>query len=97
MKTYKSVPVVASVIGTKTRKSMYIYNVKSLDGTKIYQPRYIPVAWNSSNDRVTIEWERTTDEFVQFPLSLARPIMIIPKYNELGVSNISRNRVNGKV
>ena len=95
MKTsYKSVPVVCSIIGTKTRKSMYIYNVKSLNGDTVYQDRYVPVKWGNN---VTIEWERTTDEFVQFPLSLARPIMIIPKFNEIGVSNISQSRVNGKV
>ena len=77
MKTsYKSVPVIASIIGTKSRKSMYIYHVTSLDGETIYQDRYVPVRWG---DNVTIEWEQTNDMVVQFPLSDARPIMIIPK------------------
>ena len=96
MKTsYKSVPVIASIIGTKTRKSMYIYHVTSLDGETIYQDRYVPVRWG---DNVTIEWEQTNDMVVQFPLSDARPIMIIPKYNDIGISNIVSHRLpNGKI
>ena len=97
MKTYKSVPVIASIIGTRTRKSMYIYHVTSLDGEIVYQNRYIPVAWGSGDKRTTIEWERTSDEFVQFPLTLARPIMIIPKADAIGCTNICRKRVNGVV
>ncbi len=97
MKTsYKSVPVVCSVIGTRSEKSMYIYHVESLDGNTIYQDRYVPLRWGKQKETV-IEWERTTDKFVQFPLSQARPIMIIPKFNELGISNISQSRVDGKV
>ena len=97
MKTsYKSVPVVCSVIGTRTEKSMYIFNVESLDGHTIYQDRYVPLRWGKHKE-TKIEWERTDDKPVQFPLTQARPIMIIPKFNELGISNISQSRVDGKI
>ena len=38
---YNSVPVIASIIGSKTRKAMYLTNVTSLDGTRIYKDKWV--------------------------------------------------------
>lgn len=53
---YKSVPVIASVIGSKSRKSMYLVNITSLDGKKIYNNAWVPTAWN---DTTRSEWRYT--------------------------------------
>lgn len=45
---YNSVPVIASIIGSKTRKAMYLTNVTSLDGTRIYKDKWIPTSWNTN-------------------------------------------------
>lgn len=49
--TYKSVPVIASVIGSVTRKAMYICHVTSLDGEKIYKDTWMPVSWYEQSKR----------------------------------------------
>lgn len=49
--TYKSIPVIASVIGSVTRKAMYIVQPTSLDGSKIYHDTWIPVSWNGTETR----------------------------------------------
>ena len=46
MKTnYKSIPVIASVIGSKTRTAMYLMNITSLDGSRSYKNKWIPTRW----------------------------------------------------
>ena len=45
---YNSVPVIASIIGSKTRKAMYLTNVTSLDGTRIYKDKWVPTSWNTN-------------------------------------------------
>lgn len=45
---YNSVPVIASIIGSKTRKAMFLTNVTSLDGTRIYKDKWIPTSWNTN-------------------------------------------------
>jgi hypothetical protein len=47
--SYKSVPVIASIIGSKSRKAMYLTNVTSLDGKRIYKDKWIPTSWNTNN------------------------------------------------
>lgn len=49
--TYKSVPVIATVIGSVTRKAMYITHVTSLDSEKIYKDTWMPVSWYESAQR----------------------------------------------
>lgn len=49
--TYTSVPVIASIIGSVTRKAMYLVQPTSLDGTKIYHNTWIPVSWNGTETR----------------------------------------------
>jgi len=51
MKTssYKSVPVIASIIGSKSRKAMYLTNVTSLDGNRIYKDKWIPTSWSTNS------------------------------------------------
>jgi hypothetical protein len=53
--TYNSVPVIASIIGSKSRKAMYLTNVTSLDGKRIYKDKWIPTSW-SSNTKVEIRY-----------------------------------------
>ena len=45
---YNSVPVIASIIGSKSRKAMYLTNVTSLDGTRIYKDKWVPTSWNTN-------------------------------------------------
>lgn len=47
--TYNSVPVIASIIGSKSRKAMYLTNVTSLDGTRIYKDKWVPTSWSSNS------------------------------------------------
>src|SRR5210317_201833 len=54
MKTnYKSVPVIASVIGSKTRSAMYLMNITSLDGSRTYKNKWIPTQWKRTTK---VEW-----------------------------------------
>lgn len=46
--TYNSVPVIASIIGSKSRKAMYLTGITSLDGTRIYKDKWIPTSWNTN-------------------------------------------------
>ncbi|MEN8857278.1 MAG: hypothetical protein ABF260_04355 [Flavobacteriaceae bacterium] len=52
---YKSVPVIASIIGSKSRKAMYLTNVTSLDGKRIYKDKWIPTSW-SNNSSIEIRY-----------------------------------------
>ena len=91
---YQSVPVLASVIGSKTRKAMYLVNITSMDGEKVYKDKWVPVQWGQG---VTIDWEYySTSELVEFPLKNKSEIMIIEKHNASGKSNIVDRLVNGK-
>jgi len=47
---YKSVPVIASVIGGKSRKSMYLTSITSLDGKRIYRDAWVPTSWNTTTN-----------------------------------------------
>ena len=49
--TYKSVQIIASVIGSVSRKAMYLVQPESIDGSKIYKNTWIPVQWTESNHR----------------------------------------------
>ena len=72
---YQSVPVLASVIGSKTRKAMYLVNITSMDGEKVYKDKWVPVQWG---DGVTIDWTYySTSELVEFPLKNKSEVMII--------------------
>ena len=54
MKTnYKSIPVIASIIGSKTRTAMYLMNITSLDGSRTYQNKWIPTRWKRTTK---VEW-----------------------------------------
>lgn len=77
--TYKSIPVIASVIGSVTRKAMYITHITSLDGEKIYNDTWIPVSWNQSRPAIKqyVQWEHHSQSLVQFPMAKATPSMII--------------------
>lgn len=46
--SYKSVPVIASVIGAKSRKAMYLVSPTSLDGSIVYKDKWIPTSWNTN-------------------------------------------------
>lgn len=61
MKTssYNSVPVIASIIGSKSRKAMYLTNITSLDGKRIYKDKWIPTSWNTNTK---YEWRYTNKE-----------------------------------
>jgi hypothetical protein len=51
MKTnYKSVPVIASVIGSHSRKSMYLVHITNLSGTKLYRNKWVPTSWNHTTE-----------------------------------------------
>ena len=94
---YKSVPVTASVIKTVNSKSVYLYNIESLDSNTIYKPRFIPQAWTRKSDgkRMVISATQVEDKFVEFPLSMKTQAMLIPKYN--GIHGCIDSRlVNGK-
>ena len=56
---YQSVPVLASVIGSKTRKAMYLVNITSMDGEKVYKDKWVPVQWGQG---VTIDWNTTVHQ-----------------------------------
>ena len=49
--TYKSVQIIASVIGSKSRKAMFLVQPESIDGSKIYKNTWIPVQWNETDAR----------------------------------------------
>ena len=69
---YKSVPVTASVIKTVNSKSVYLYNIESLDGNTVYKPKFIPQVWTRKSDgkRMVISATQVEDKFVEFPLSM---------------------------
>lgn len=49
--TYKSVQIIASVIGSVSRKAMFLVQPESIDGSKIYKNTWIPVQWNETDAR----------------------------------------------
>ncbi len=49
--TYQSVQIIASVIGSKSRKAMFLVQPESIDGSKIYKNTWIPVQWNEVDAR----------------------------------------------
>jgi hypothetical protein len=61
MKTssYNSVPVIASIIGSKSRRSMYLANITSLDGKRQYKDKWIPTSWNVTTKT---EWRYTNKQ-----------------------------------
>ena len=48
--SYTSVPVIASIIGSKSRKAMYLTNITSLDGSRIYKDKWVPTSWNTNTN-----------------------------------------------
>lgn len=89
---YTSVPVIASVIGSVTRKAMYLVHPTSIDGEKIYADTWIPIKWNQSNPAIIqyIQWEHHSQSLIEFPLSKSTPSMIIEH------SDVVRRLVNNK-
>ena len=57
--SYTSVPVIASIIGSKSRKAMYLTNITSLDHSKIYKDKWVPTSWNTNTQ---IEWRYTNKQ-----------------------------------
>lgn len=93
--SYKSVPVLATVIKSVTGKAVYLYNITSLDGNIVYKERWIPQTWNSQGQRMVLSAQCHTQQLVEFPLSLKTQSMLIPKYH--GAHGTIVNRiVNGK-
>ena len=99
--SYKSVPVIASVIGGKSRKAMYLVSPTSLDGSIVYKDKWIPTGWQDkiANERVTIDWEYEKQSLIEFPLSKASEAMIIEvnKGYERGTNRIKSRLVDNKV
>jgi hypothetical protein len=100
--TYQSVPVIASVIGSKSRKAMYLVHITSLDGTKIYKDTWVPTSWKDFDcpeEQFTINWDNHTDTYVEFPLNQATDAMMLEKYDTTysGVSRVKERLINNKV
>jgi hypothetical protein len=57
--SYTSVPVIASIIGSKSRKAMFLTNITSLDGKRIYKDKWVPTSWNTNTQT---EWRYTNKE-----------------------------------
>jgi hypothetical protein len=90
---YKSIPVIASVIGSKTRKAMYIVNVTNLKGTTLYKDKWIPCQWGQDK---RIKWEYHSQSFVEFPMSKASQAMQFESYDLTNISRFNTKLVNGK-
>lgn len=96
--SYKSVPMVVSIIGSKSRKSMFIVNPTSLDGKKQYKNKWIPISWNESGTtQRTIEWSHHSQSYVEFPQNLITESMVIDDFNTRNVSNFASRLVDGNV
>ena len=95
--TYKSVPLVVSIIGSKNRRSMYIINVTSLDGNIIYQDTWLPTQWQWPSGLMTIEWEYHSQGLVEYPLKKVTDSMAINVYDKRNVLNIKSKLINGRV
>ena len=93
--SYKSVPVLATVIKSVSGKAVYLYNITSLDGEIVYKERWIPQTWNSKGTRMVLQAETHEQQLVEFPLSLKTNGMLIPKYSGIHGTIVSRV-VNGK-
>lgn len=88
--SYKSVPVLATVIKSVTGKAVYLYNITSLDGNIVYKERWIPQSWNSQGQRMVLRAECHTQQLVEFPLSMKTQSMLIPKYDGIHGCIVSR-------
>lgn len=103
MKTssYQSVPVLASIIGSKSRKAMFLTHITSLDGSRIYKDKWIPTSWNSNDNNVPtkqcIEWELDSQSLVEFPMNKVSEAMIIDRYTGRNITTIKTRLVNGKI
>jgi hypothetical protein len=103
MKTtsYQSVPVIASIIGSKSRKAMYLTHITSLDGSRIYKDKWIPTSWNSKDNNIvnkqTIEWELDSQSLVEFPMNRVSEAMLIDRYTSRNITTIKTRLVNGKI
>lgn len=95
--TYKSLPLVVSIIGSKDRRSMYIMNVTSLDGNTIYKDTWLPTQWQWPSGKMTIEWEYHSQGLVEYPLKKVTQSMAINVYDRRNVLSISSKLINGKV
>lgn len=100
--TYQSVPVIASVIGGKSRKAMYLVHITSLDGSKIYKDTWVPTSWQNFDEpdsKFTIQWDNHNDMYVEFPLNQATNAMMLEKYDHTysGVNRLKERLINNKV
>ena len=94
MKTnYKSIPVVASVIGSKSRKAMYIVHPTNVKGTTLYKDKWIPTQWGQDK---RIKWEYHSQEFVEFPMSKATQAMMFESHDLTNISRFNKRLVDGK-
>ena len=77
--TYDSIPIMTHIVGSKSRKAMYLVMPTSMDGNKIYKNAWIPTRWTSRADNVqhTIAWEHITDEYVELSMREVTPAMLI--------------------
>lgn len=94
--TYTSVQIIASVIGSVSRKAMYLVQPESFDGSKIYKNTWIPVQWKDNNEDVRIDWEEYSQSYVELPMSKVTPSMLIDLHDNRNVSNVKHRIVNGK-
>ena len=99
--TYESIPVIAHVVGSKSRKAMYLVQPQSLDGSKIYKNAWVPTKWHSKRDDVhyTVQWESTSESYIELPMSQVTPSMLIETVSTYGVGDtlINERLVNNKV
>ena len=94
MKTdYKSIPIVASVIGSKSRKAMYIVHPTNVKGTTLYKDKWIPTQWGQDK---RIKWEYHSQSFVEFPMSKATQAMMFESYDLTNISRFNSKLVDGK-
>jgi hypothetical protein len=94
MKTnYKSIPIVASVIGSKSRKAMYIVHPTNVKGTTLYKDKWIPTQWGQDK---RIKWEYHSQSFVEFPMSKATQAMMFESYDLTNISRFNTKLVDGK-
>lgn len=97
MKTnYNSVQIIASVIGSRSRKAMYLVQPESIDGNKIYKNTWIPVQWKSNNEDQRIEWDHHSQSYIELPMEQVTPSMLVDLHDKRNVSNVSHRIINGK-
>jgi len=94
--TYNSVPVIASIIGSKSRKAMYLTNVTSLDGSRIYKDKWVPTSWGTTS-KTTIEWDYDSQSLVEYPMKKVSESMVVDRYDTSNVSCIKAKLIDGVV